>query len=249
MGTKLIDNRKVIDGVVATPGTNTNLWYAREPNGSFTINGAFSGSEDVFDWVLNKTSNSRLIKAGVVKIASPKKSLQIKFDSSFPSTNYYVFFLQNSDVNGYTLEKKTNQFVIQGSWELGQEVSWLAIHRDFAITTGPTNPGTIFSGTRRLDGAVPSLSVDGLDIENDTHSNLTNWYGREYIIQPTIDLDGIIMTPDLSEYSIILSTNININTFWVEKSVDRFKIATSFASSCIIDYLMIKKGIDWWNEF
>lgn len=249
MSTRLIDNRKIVDGVVATAGVNTNLWYTREPNGSFTINGALNGAEDVFDWVLNKTSDSRIIKAGVVKIASDKKTLQIKFDTTFPSDRYYVYFLQSNNVNSYVLEKRVDQFVIQGSWELGEEVSWLAIHRDFARTTGPSTPGTIFAGQRRLTGAVPSISGDCLDIENDEHSNLTNWYEREYIIQPDMDIDGHIMTPNLEEYSIILSTNSNINIFWVEKAADRFKIATSFANSCIIDYLMIKKGIDWWNEF
>lgn len=249
MSSQLIDNRKIVDGVVGSSGLNTNIWYTREPNGSFTINGAFNGAESIFDWVLNKTSDSRLIKAGVIKIASAKKTLQINFDTSFPSTDYFVFFLQSNNVNSYWIDKKVNRFVIAASWELGQEVSWLAIHKNFARTTGTTNPGTIFSGTRNLQGNSPDLEVDSLNITNDNHANLTNWHNKEYIIKPNKFQDGIILEPDLNEYSIVLSTNININMFWVEKASDRFKISTSFKNNCIIDYLMIKKGIDWWNEF
>ena len=249
MSSKLIDNRKIVDGVVGSAGMNTNVWYTREPNGSFTINGAFNGAESVFDWVLNKTSDSRLIKAGVVKLASSKKTLQINFDTSFPTDQYFVYFLQTANVNSYFIEKKVNRFVISGSWELGEEVSWLAIHKDFARTTGTNNPGTIYSGQRVLQGRIPELEEDCLDIDNDEHANLTNWYNGEYIIKPTKLKDGILVEPNLDEYSVILSCNNNINTFWVEKASDRFKIAASFANPCIIDYLMIKKGIDWWNEF
>jgi len=252
MSSQLIDNRKIVDGVVATPGTNTNTWYTREVNGSFSINGSFNGAEAVFDWVLNKTSDSKLIKAGVVRLASSKKSLQIEFDTSFPDNNYYLFFLQNTNVSSYWLEKKVSRAVIAGSWELGDEVSWLAIHRDFARKTGIQNPGTIFSGQRRMDNTTPDLgSATELDITNDAHSNLASWYDSEFIIQPSTSnlSDGFQQLPNLEEYSIILSSNNNINTYWVEKANDRFKIATSFDQACIIDYLMIKKGIDWWNEF
>jgi len=251
MSSQLIDNRKIIDGVVATPGTNTNTWYTRELNGSFSVNGSFNGAEAVFDWVLNKTSDSKFIKAGVVKMSSSKKSLQVQFDTSFPDNNYYVFFLQNSNVSSWWLEKKVNRFVIAGSWELGQEVSWLAIHRDFARKTGIQNPGTIFAGSRTMDGLTPDISgAATLDITDDEHSNLNSWYNNEYIIEPTTGIpDNFQQLPNLEEYSIILSTNNNINTYWVEKANDRFKIATSFDQACIIDYLMIKKGIDWWNEF
>jgi hypothetical protein len=68
------------------------------------------------------------------------------------------------------------------------------------------------------------------------------------IIKPDNTTDGFYQDMNLSDYSIILSSNININTFWLEKSVDRVKIGTSFPAACTIDYFIIKSGVNWWNE-
>lgn len=273
MTSQLIDNRKITDGVISTPGMNTNTWYCRERNGSFTINGAFNGFENVFDWVATKTTNSRDIKSGVVKLTANKRTLPIKFETAFPSTDYFVFFDSSSNVSLKWCEKKLNSFTIAGSWNLGEEVTWLAIHKNFAKKTGVSNPGSIFAGSRTLFGPTPvALSdigdppeklstsdpscpvptgdpVETLNIENGWHANLSNWYNNEYIIRPTQLKDGIDARPNLEEYSVILSSNVNINTFWCEKATDRFKIGASFSQDCIIDYLMIKRGIDWWDEF
>jgi hypothetical protein len=249
MSSLLIDNRKIIDGIVATSGVNTNVWYQREQNDSFTINGAYIGAESVFDWVLTKTTNSRTIKAGVQKLSNSRRMVNISFDTSFPDNNYYLYYLSNNNVNIRTVEKKSSNFTIASSWDIGEEVTWLAIHREFASKTGINNPGTIFAGQRGLTGETPSVTGDTLNIEDPDQSNLNTWYNGEYIIQPNEEDDFITQLPNLEEYSIILTADININTYWIEKAADRFKIGSSYDQSCIIDYLMIKKGIDWWNEF
>jgi hypothetical protein len=136
-----------------------------------------------------------------------------------------------------------------GSWNVGEEVTWLAFHQEFAVKTGVNNPGTIFAGQRTLSGETPSASGDTLNINDDDQANLNTWYNGEYIIKPDATIDQFTQLPDLEEYSIILTSDTNINTFWIEKASDRFKIGSSYDESCIIDYLMIKKGIDWWNEF
>lgn len=255
MSKLFIDNRKIIDGIISNPGMNTNSWYTREPNNSFSINGAWNGGESVFDWILTKSSNSKYIKSGVIKLAASKKSTVVMFDTAFPTTDYFVFFSTNSNVNTFFVDKKINRFVINASWTLGSEVTWIAFHKEFAKKTGINNPGSIFVGSRSVAGASDDIVLDGgailesLDITDDSHANMASWYHSELIIKPTSFTDGIQQLPDLDDYSVILSSNSNINTYWLEKANDRFKIAASYPKQCIIDYLMIKKGIDWWDEF
>jgi hypothetical protein len=255
MSNLLIDNRKIIDGIIATPGSNTNTWYCREPNNSFSINGAFNGAESIFDWVLTKTTNSKYIKSGVMRISAAKKSAVILFDTAFPSTDYFVFFSSNANVKMFYVDKKINRFVINASWNVGSEITWIAFHKEFAKKTGINNPGSIFLGSRTFGAPIPDIILpDGsiletLDIKNDAYANMTSWYHNEYIIKPTAFMDGIQQTPNLTDYSVILTPSSNINMFWCEKATDRVKIATSYPKQCIIDYLLIKKGIDWWDEF
>jgi len=255
MSNLLIDNRKITDGIIATPGTNTNTWYCREPNDSFSINGAFNGAESVFDWVLTKSTNSKYIKSGVLRVSASKKSAVILFDTAFPSTDYFVFFSSTANVNMFFVDKKINRFVINASWNVGSEITWIAFHKEFAKKTGINNPGSIFLGSRTFGAPLADIVLPGgstletLDITDDSYANMTSWYHNEYIIKPTAYMDSIQQLPNLDEYSTILTASSNINIFWCEKAKDRVKIATSYPKQCIIDYLLIKKGIDWWDEF
>ena len=250
MSNTLIDNQKVNGGVVSTAGSNTNVWYERETEDTFSLNGSFANLQTIFDWVMIRSFDESLFKAGIVKFCGNKKSLVVNFDSPFPSTDYLVFFTTNNNVNTFWVEKKSFRFVMNGSYELGSEVSWFAIHKELAILTGVNNPGTMFSGSRILvQDSVPLVSgKDTLDITDDDDSNLTGWYNNEYIIQPSTTEDNNLQPMDLSDYSVILSSNININTFWIEKAADRVKIGTSFPAACTIDYFIIKSGVNWWNE-
>lgn len=257
MSSLVINNQKVIDGVIATPGTNTNTWYCRNSDDSFTINGAFNGGESIFDWIVTRTNNSNYIKSGVVKIASTtKRTIPICFETGFPTADYFVFFMGNNNIALNLVEKKVNRFVINASWYLGSEITWIAIHKEFAKKTGINKPGTIFAGKRTFSSTVvPDMYDDNaqiiqsLSLTNNSHSNLSSWYHNEYIIQPTNLLDGIQQLPNLSDYSVILAPSTPINIFWCSKAPDRFKIACSQARSCSIDYLMIQKGVDFWKEF
>ena len=133
----------------------------------------------------------------------------------------------------------------------------MAIHKNFAKLTGINNPGTIYAGTRSLiydEISCSTLQPDctvpptGLDVDIDCHSNREGFYKCEYIIKPSKPLDGIQIPMDLEDYSIILSSSNNINIFWMEKEVDRVRVGSSFPSKTTLDYLIIKTGIDWWEE-
>jgi hypothetical protein len=255
MANQIVDNRKVRDGIIALPGFNTRTWYTRETPTSFSINGSFNGADNIFDWVLIKTMDTRYAKSNVIKVASAKKSLVVRFATAFPSTDYFVFFSSADDVNLYTVEKFNNRFVINSSFEIGNEITWFAIHKTLVTSSGFNTSGSLFAGTRAIGGPL-TLNLDEDDnvietipIENNAYANLSGWYNDEYLIKPSTALDGFQHLPDLSSYSIILSSNTNINTYWIEKATDRVKIGTSYPTPCSIDYLMVKTGVDWWNLF
>lgn len=255
MSNQIVDNRKVRDGIISTPGFNTKTWYTRETPSTFSINGGFNGSENIFDWVLLKTMDTRYAKSNVIKIASEKSSLVVRFDTAFPSTDYYVFFNSADNTNLYTVEKFNNRFVINSSFAIGNEVTWFAIHKTLLTSSGFNASGNLFAGTRTIGAALPlDVDEDGdlintIPIDDDSYANLSGWYANEYLIKPTTALDGFQTLPDLDSYSAILSCDTNINTFWIEKTTDRVKIGASYPSPCTVDYLMVKTGVDWWNLF
>ena len=154
----------------------------------------------------------------------------------------------------YSIDKKTTRAVVKGSFDLNSEISWLAIHKELAIITGVNNPGTIFSGSREMVASDNILYdsegnvKDGLDIREDADANRNKWYNGEMIIKPTLELDGFSQEMNLDDYSVILNSTVNINSFWIEKAIDRVKVGCSFESPCKIDYLIIKSGVNWWNE-
>jgi hypothetical protein len=276
----LINFKKVNGGVVSTPGRNVNVWYKREPADQFTINGSFNGLEMPYDWVLLKETDSRWIKAGIVTFNSERKSTVVKFVSPFVDENYYVFFLSNNNTSMYWSNKSKSQFVINGGFSLGSEVSWIAIHKKIGLQTGIRTPGSLYVGQRVLsvdtvqwNGAafvpgdnpsnpptlpLPADSTNSTAIPPppgtyDSACNLNGWYKNELIIRPTLINDGI-STSNLmkfaqsNSYSVILSSNTNINTYWIDKRADRVKVGTSYPVQCIINYLFIKTGLNWWDE-
>ena len=273
MANKIIDNRKLTGGILTLPGFNTNSWYQRNVDGSFTVNGAWNGSENIFNWILTKTTNSKYTKSGVVKIASTKKSLTVRFDTGFPDNNYFLFFNSNSNSTIYWSTKYTNRFVMNSSYSLGDEITWFAIHKTIISSSGFNKSRDIYAGTRVMSGIDTTDKIDdtghiwqSLDITNDANSNNTQWYKSELIIAPNYALDGVQVPPAYTplvdssgkviadsagnaeyNYSIILSSNENINRYYVEKGADRVKIGGSYPVNCNIDYLMVKTGVDWWN--
>jgi len=272
MASKIIDNRKISGGILSLAGFNTYSWYDRNQDGSFTVNSAWNGSENVFNWVLTNTINSKYTKSGVIKIASSKKNVVIRFDTAFPNNDYYVFFSSNANCNLYWTTKYPNRVVLNSSYYLGEEVTWFAIHKTLITSSGFNKTGNLFAGTRNITNVAPDVInsngeiLQTLPLTSNTYANGSSWYKNEYIIAPTAAIDGIQTLPSFQplvdktgnvvvdsngnveyNYSIILSSNENINTYYVEKGADRVKIGTSYPAACTIDYFIVKNGVDWWN--
>jgi hypothetical protein len=250
MSNQKVDYQKVSGGVVACAGANTNCWYVRESADKFSVNGSFSSLQTIFDWVMIKTVDNKFFKSGVLRFCEGQTTTNIKFTSPFPSNDYFIFFSPNNNVNVFWEDKKVFKCTVSASGPLGSELSWVAVHKELARMTGINNPGSIYSGKRVLteDTVSTTPSKDSLDISLDSDANLNGWYNQEMIIKPTEALDGIYKPMNLSSYSTLLSSNININNYWLEKAKDRVRVGTSYPKACQIDYLIIKSGVNWWDE-
>lgn len=251
MSNQKVDYQKISGGVVACAGANTNCWYVREAVDKFSINGAFSSLQTIFDWALVKTIDNRFFKSGVLRFCEGQTVTNIKFTSPFPNNDYFIFFSPNNNVNVYWTDKKVFKCTVSASGPLGSELSWIAVHKELARMTGINNPGSIYAGKRILtmDEITQTTFIDDtLDISLEANANMDGWYNNEMIIKPTAALDEIYKDMNLSSYSVLLSSSININSYWLEKAKDRVKIGTSYPKACQIDYLIIKSGVNWWDE-
>lgn len=251
MSNQKIDYQKVSGGVVACAGVNTNCWYVRESADKFSVNGAFSSLQTLFDWALVKTIDNRFFKSGVLRFCEGQSAVNIKFTSPFPNNDYFIFFSPNNNVNLYWSDKKVFKCVVNSSGPIGSEISWIAVHKELAKMTGISNPGSIFSGKRVVTAINPLPLVpskESLDMSVDSDSNLNGWYNNEMIIRPTVNVDEIYKPMSLSSYTVLLSSDTNINSYWLEKAKDRVRVGASYSTPCQIDYLIIKSGVNWWDE-
>ena len=165
MSSQIIDNSKLTGGVLALAGFNATTWYTRNTDGSFTINSSWNGSENIFNWVLTTAVDSKYTKSGVVKIASAKKSITVRFATAFPDTNYFIFFASNDNSTIYYSTKYANRVVLNSSFSLGSEITWFAIHETLLTSTGFNQSGNIFAGTRTILNNAPNMF--------DSNGNLT----------------------------------------------------------------------------
>lgn len=254
MASIFVDNRKVKGGTLSSPGNNTNLYYRRAED-AFKIVGSYNNLETLFDWLLINSKESKYVKSGTANMNSDRHFVTIEFKSPFINNDYYLFYLSSGNVNLYTINKRSARFTIGSSFSVSEEISWFAIHKKLAHKTGISNPGSIYAGSRSIaedyenDLLRPNGDIyESLDINNNNHSNLSGWYNSEFIIRPTNELDDIVQDMDMSDYSVLLSSNSNINIFWNQKEENKVKISTSFPQTCIIDYLFVREGVNWWDE-
>jgi len=238
-------NKRVAGLVALTPNQNVNTYYERTEDVKFNILTSFNGYSESVDWIVSRPLDTTVFKAGVYKVNGKLKSDTITFDSPFKNTDYFVFFSSPVNQKIYFNQLCPNRFNITASHFLQKEVSWMAFHRD--IFGGVYTPDTIFCGSRTLQGYIET--PDG---ESPTTPNLDNWYNSELWIKPEIGVQGdpgsMTIDPTDPGYSVILSSNENINMYWTEKSSDGFRIKTSSPAPCVVHWLVVKNGVEWWNE-
>lgn len=241
----LTTNKRVSGLVAMTPNSNVMTYYDRTDDNKFKLITSVNGYSNKIDWVVSKPINSTLFKSGIIKINGTLKSETIKFDTPFKDDDYFVFFASATNQNLYWNILCSNKFTVSSSYLLDKELSWMAFHRD--IFGGVYTPNSIFVGERTLTSSQETSGG-----EAPTTANLPYWYNNYLLIQPELGIqdDSGVMSVDPTDpgYSILLSSNENINLYWDTKYIDKLLIKTSSPAPCIVHWLVIKNGVEWWQE-
>lgn len=252
-GAGVSDNRRV-DGLIAlTSNENVNVYYDRIDQSKFDLKTSYNGYSNLIDWVVAKPLDTSVFKSGTYKVSGKLKSETIKFDFSFPNTDYFVFVHSPSNQKLYWNQLCESRFTVSASHTLTKEISWMAFHRD--VFGGVFTPDSIFVGKRVITGSTTTTATTGTTGTSgspEIEPNLDVWVDNTLVIKPEIGVFGdpgeMTVDPTDPGYSILLSSNENINMYWTEKESDRFVIKTSAPVPCTIHWAVIRNGIEWWQE-
>ncbi len=238
-------NKRVSGLVALSPNSNVNTYYNRIDPTRFDLLTSFNGYSQKIDWVIAKPIDTSVFKSGVLKVSGKIKSETIKFESPFKNNDYFVFVASPVNQKIYWNLLCPNRFTITASYFLQKEVTWMAFHRD--IFGGEFTPDSIFCGSRLMTGTIETTGGEG-----PTDANLSDWYNNELLIKPEVGIQGdpgsMNIDPVDPGYSLILSSNKNINMYWTSKESNQFRVRTSSPVECTVHYLAIKNGIEWWEE-
>lgn len=248
-GAGVADNKRVAGLIALTANDNVNTYYERLDSNSFDAKTSFNGYNKLVDWVIAKPIDSTLFKSGTFKVSGRLKSETIKFITPFKNTDYFVFFSSPSNDKLYWEQLCENRFTVTSSHYLTKEISWMAFHRD--MFGGVFTPDSIFVGKRTIDNTVTPSTTGEAETEG-LEPNLRLWTDSTLIIQPEVGEQGdpgeMLIDPTDPGYSILLSSNENINMYWTDKEDNNFTIKTSSPEKCIVHWAVIKNGIEWWQE-
>lgn len=238
-------NKRVAGLVATTPNANVSTYYDRVSDNKFNILTSFNGFSKNIDWVIAKPLDTPIFKSGVYKVNGKLKSDVINFETPFKDNNYYIFLSSPSNQKIYWQLLCNNRFTITASHYLLKEVCWMAFHKD--MFGGVYTPNSIYVGRRDITSSVETTSGDPPAI-----ANLPYWYNHELLIKPEVGVADDAGNMTISEtdpgYSILLSSNENINIYWNKKEYNQFSIKTSSPVATTVHWLVIKNGVEWWQE-
>jgi hypothetical protein len=240
----LTTNQKVSGMVAITPNSNVNSYYEKLDDGKFNLLTSFAGFSNTIDWVVAKVADTKLFKSGTLKINGKIKNDVITFEKPFKDSNYFVVLSSPSNQKIFWNTLCNNKFSITSSYFFEKEVSWMAFHKD--MFGGVYTANSIYVGSRTISGTV--VTSGG---ESPTTTNLNTWYNNELWITPNVtsgDPSVMNIDPTSPGYSIILSSNENINIYWTEKLSNGFRLKTSSPTNCTIHWVIVKNGVEWFKE-
>jgi len=221
---------QVLVGV--TPLGNFNAYYNRTVDSrEVAIRASSDIPYDQINWVGIPQLNTPFLKSGVTKVINEKKNIKVTFDSRFSNANYRVFVFCPYDAKFYVPSRDRDGFIVESSSTVREEISWIAL---------ATNE--ISNGRINWVSGVPNgeLIVNNLDrvTEIAKHSN-TYTYDFTSFGYPEMESN---------DYTVILSTDKNVNV-WVENKTSKsFTIRRSYVGDDLnIDWFVVKGNSRWWQ--
>ena len=215
-----------------TPLDNFNAYYNRTVDSrEVAIKSSSDVSVDRINWIGIPQLNTPFLKSGVTKIISEKKNIKVSFDTRFGNDSYRLFVFAPYDAKFFIPNKDRDGFIVESSSTVRDEVSWIALN-----TTEVRN-GTINWKPGVPNGDIITNHFDRIT-EISKHSNSYTLNFTDFGFEQMND----------SDYSVILSTNKNVNV-WVDKKTPKsFTIRRSYVGDDLrIDWFLVRGNSRWWE--
>jgi len=216
-----------------TSRQNSNAYYIRSVDtGNLSVVSSSNKFSDEVDWIGVGRINTPYIKTGVTKIKKSVKRIKIPFETRYDTSEYRTFVFCPKNEKYYVVNKDREGFIVESSYLVEQEVAWITLNTKQAIN------GTINWRRAIPEGELIANNIDRIDEVNE-HSN-------RYIIK---FLDFGFSDFIDTNYSVILSSNQNINV-WVEsKTPSQFIVRRSYAGVDVeIDFMVVEGNSKWWKQ-
>jgi hypothetical protein len=216
-----------------TSRQNTNAYYVRSADtGNMSIYTSSQNYNDEIEWIGVGRINTPYIKTGVTKIKKSAKNIKIPFETRYANTSYRTFVFAPIDSKYYVVAKDADGFIVESSSLVEEEVAWITLNTAQVINgtinwkTGIPDSATIFSQLDRSE-----------EINNNASKYDVTFAGLGY---PEFNT---------TEYSVILSTDKNINVWIENKTATGFTIRRSYAGEDVsIDLLVVLQNSQWWKN-
>jgi hypothetical protein len=216
-----------------TPRQNTNVYYVRSADtGNINILSSSQNFNDEIDWLGVGKINTPYIKTGVTKISRAVKNIKIPFETRYANNSYRTFVFSSVDAKYYVVSKDTEGFIVESSSLVEQEVAWITL-----------NTSQIVNASLIWRNGIPNNStiISQLDRSEEINNN-SNRYEVTF---------AELGYPEFAEtdYSVILSSNKNVN-LWIEsKTALGFTIRRSYAGEDVnVDLMVCRRSTKWWTQ-
>jgi hypothetical protein len=216
-----------------TPRSNTNAYYIRSvETGQISAVTSSNSFSDEIDWIGVGSLDTPYVKSGVTRIKSPRQQTKIFFETRFSNTDYRVFVFSPNNTNYFVPVRDRDGFIVESSSFVEDEVAWIVLSTNQMV-----------NGTLAWNKGIPSNDVMSNHLDRRQEININSSRYR-------VDLQLLGFNPfEDTNYSVILTSNTNVN-LWVEnKTTNTFDIRRSYAGEDTeIHFMAIKGNTKWWEE-
>ena len=216
-----------------TPNANVNSYYVRSAESGeldiYTSSGRFDES---IDWLAIGRLDSPYVKAGVTKVNTPAKQFKIFFESRFDSSDYRVMVFGPNNSKYYVPAKDQDGFIVESSYLVEDEVSWIAV-----------NSNQVINGTLVWRKGIPEDEQRVSNLDRVTEIGINS---HKYTLNfNDFGFDNF----DETKYSVLLSSDSNLNLWYTNKKLNSVDINRSYTGEDVrLDYLIIQANTKWYDN-
>jgi hypothetical protein len=216
-----------------TPTSNVNAYYIRSvETGQVSLLTSSANLEEEINWLGVGRIDAPYIKSGVTKIKTPSKNVKIFFETAFNSEDYRIFVFSPNNSIYYVPQKFRDGFLVESSSFVEDEVAWIAL-----------NTRNVVNGVLDWKVGVPLGDTRTNHVDRYTEINLN---ANRYILNLNDEgYDNFNGT----DYSVILSSDSNLNLWVDNKEEGQFTIRRSYAGEDTrVYYLAVQGSSKWWEN-